>query len=113
MGLNPVQIIKMRDVCCSAGHTGHAETEGPMQANLLTEDAAPAGCEAAEAVSEARFVEGDLESVVGLIGLQTITSEQEYDGSRKLFLFEQLTHLDRCGRQAWQSLAVLRPNAYA
>ena len=72
----------------------------PVQANLLTEDAAPAGCEAAEAVSEARFVEGDLESVVGLIGLQTITSEQEYDGSRKLFLFEQLTHLDRCGSHA-------------
>ena len=85
----------------------------PMQANLLTEDAAPAGCEAAEAVSEARFVEGDLESVVGLIGLQTITSEQEYDGSRKLFLFEQLTHLDRCGRQAWQSLAILMSHAYA
>ena len=85
----------------------------PMQANLLTENAAPAGCEAAEAVSEARFVEGDLESVVGLIGLQTITSEQEYDGSRKLFLFEQLTHLDRCGRQAWQSLAVVMSHAYA
>ena len=50
-----------------------------------------------DAVSEARFVEEDLECVKGLIGLQTITSLQEYDGSKQLFLFEQLTHLDRCG----------------
>lgn len=40
-------------------------------------------------------MEADLESVVGLIGLQTINSVQEYDGSRQLYLFEQLTHLDR------------------
>ena len=42
-------------------------------------------------------MEEDLECVKGLIGLQTITSLQEYDGSKQLFLFEQLTHLDRCG----------------
>ena len=58
---------------------------------------APAAEAEPSAVSDARFVEEDLECVKGLIGLQTITSLQEYDGSKQLFLFEQLTHLDRCG----------------
>ena len=42
-----------------------------------------------------RFTEGDLLSVAHLVGLQTITSTQEHAGSRSLFLFEQLTRLDR------------------
>ena len=42
-----------------------------------------------------RFTEGDLISVAQLVGLQTITSTQEHAGSRSLFLFEQLTRLDR------------------
>jgi hypothetical protein len=65
-----------------------------LQPNLLPLDVAQADAEP-EAGSEARFVEEDLDSVVGLIGLQTITSVQEYDGSKQLFLFEQLTRLDR------------------
>ena len=65
-----------------------------MQPNLLPVDTAQADAEP-EAGSDARFVEEDLESVVGLIGLQTINSVQEYDGSKQLFLFEQLTRLDR------------------
>lgn len=40
-------------------------------------------------------MEADLECVAGLIGLQTITSVEEHEGLRQLFLFEQLTHLDR------------------
>ncbi|CAL8461954.1 g1485 [Coccomyxa elongata] len=46
------------------------------------------------ATSEVRFVEQDLDCVAGLIGLQTIASVEEHEGSRQLFLFEQLTHLD-------------------
>lgn len=44
---------------------------------------------------QVRFVEQDLDCVAGLIGLQTIASVEEHEGSRQLFLFEQLTHLDR------------------
>ena len=62
----------------------------------MAEDA-PAAEPEPDAASEARFVEEDLECVKNLIGLQTITSLQEYDGSKQLFLFEQLTHLDRWG----------------
>lgn len=40
-------------------------------------------------------MEGDLDCVANLIGLQTIASVEEHEGSRLLFLFEQLTHLDR------------------
>ena len=40
-------------------------------------------------------MEQDLDCVAGLIGLQTIASVEEHEGSRQLFLFEQLTHLDR------------------
>lgn len=52
-----------------------------------------------ETVGETRFTEADLACVAGLIGLQTITSTQEHQGSRRLFLFEQLTHLDRSAAQ--------------
>ena len=45
--------------------------------------------------SEARFTEADLESVAGLVGLQTINSAEPHLGSSKLYLFEQLTYLDR------------------
>ena len=75
-----------------------------MQANLVAEDA-PAAEPEVDAAAAARFVEEDLECVKGLIGLQTITSLQEYDGSKQLFLFEQLTHLDRCG--PWHNCILL------
>ncbi len=80
----------MQDVSCSA----KLRAVSRLQANLLTEDAPAANAEA-DALAEAKFVEEDLECVKGLIGLQTITSVHEYDGSKELFLFEQLTHLDR------------------
>lgn len=44
---------------------------------------------------EARFTEADLDSVAGLVGLQTIRSAEPFMGSSKLYLFEQLTYLDR------------------
>jgi hypothetical protein len=54
---------------------------------------------------QARFVESDLECVANLIGLQSITSVREHEGSRRLFLFEQLTHLDRCSLVAYSFVA--------
>lgn len=61
---------------------------------------------------QARFVEGDLECVANLIGLQSITSVHEHQGSRRLFLFEQLTHLDRCFPSSTPLIMMLAINIY-
>lgn len=42
-----------------------------------------------------RFTEADLQSISSLVGLETLTSTQEHCGSTSLFMFEQLTALDR------------------
>ncbi len=44
----------------------------------------------------ARFTEGDLDAVTGLVGLQTIERAADTELPQRLFLFEQLTRLDRC-----------------
>jgi len=63
--------------------TGSAEAAGSAEAPLR---AAPAA---------ARFTEGDLEAVAGLVGLQTIARTAPPEPPQRLFLFEQLTRLDR------------------
>ncbi|BDA41325.1 hypothetical protein COCOBI_02-1050 [Coccomyxa sp. Obi] len=71
------------------GDTSRSASDGAQHASgdlLLPDDPA--------STSEVRFVEQDLDCVAGLIGLQTIASVEEHEGSRQLFLFEQLTHLD-------------------
>ena len=55
--------------------------------DMSTEDTLP--------INGERFTEADLELVSQLVGLQTISSVQEHCGSRSLFMFEQLTALDR------------------
>ena len=46
--------------------------------------------------SSSRFTEADLETISSLVGLETLMSTQQHCGSTSLFLFEQLTALDRC-----------------
>ena len=48
-----------------------------------------------EASAPSRFTEADLEAISSLVGLETLTSTQQHCGSSSLFLFEQLTALDR------------------
>ena len=87
----------------AAGGGGSAGGGGPARlislgssAGTAAEVAAAAAADEGSSNAEARFVEADLAAVAGLIGLQSITSTLEHAGSRRLFLFEQLTHLDRC-----------------
>lgn len=47
-------------------------------------------------MSAARFSEADLDAISSLVGLDTITSTEVHCGSSSLYLFEQLTALDRC-----------------
>lgn len=48
-----------------------------------------------EVSASSRFTEADLEVISSLVGLETLTSTQQHCGSTSLFLFEQLTALDR------------------
>jgi len=56
-------------------------------------EALPGAAPGAAAV--ARFTEGDLEAVASLVGLQTIARTAPPEPPQRLFLFEQLTRLDR------------------
>ena len=42
-----------------------------------------------------RFTEGDLDVISKLVGLERLTSTETHCGSRSLYMFEQLTALDR------------------
>lgn len=53
------------------------------------------GSREAAAPSVSRFNEADLDLVASLVGLETLTSTEEHCGSRSLYMFEQLTALDR------------------
>lgn len=46
---------------------------------------------------KSRFSESDLQAITELVGLETLTSRSQHCGSSSLYLFEQLTALDRCG----------------
>lgn len=48
-----------------------------------------------ETSAPSRFIESDLGAISSLVGLETLTSTQFHCGSSSLFLFEQLTALDR------------------
>lgn len=48
-----------------------------------------------DAVPSNRFTEADLEVISRLVGLETITSRDPHCGSHSLYMFEQLTALDR------------------
>ena len=58
--------------------------------------ASRAASEAAPLATGSRFTEADLGIVSALVGLETISSTEEHCGSRSLYMFEQLTALDRC-----------------
>lgn len=69
---------------------GQAASRGGPQASIR---------EAEAVLSSSRFSEADLDSITSLVGLETITSTEEHCGSRSLYMFEQLTALDRSVRQ--------------
>lgn len=68
---------------------GYADATARLPKSSSREDPVPA--------PSSRFSETDLDTISSLVGLETITSTQEHCGSHSLYLFEQLTALDRQG----------------
>jgi hypothetical protein len=105
----------------SGGPAAAAVAEEPKEAATDRAGAEEEGGGGSGNGSESRFVEADLARVGELIGLQTIPSAQEHAGSCRLYLFEQLTHLDAAGLESsgsgaraallLQRLPVLAPSA--
>lgn len=67
----------------------------PLEIAPLTQLLIPPNQDQGPPILAIKFSHADLAAVASLVGLQSICSTKQHDGSDKLYLLEQLTFLDR------------------
>lgn len=61
----------------------------------LTQSTGPPDDDQGPPVLAIKFAHTDLAAIANLVGLQTVCSDKQHDGSNRLYLLEQMTFLDR------------------